>query len=159
MLFRSDQYKLAISIPAAPGDYKTVFRASVDNGASYAYCEIDGLHPSLDATKAGKLTATAAPPPSVQYCNFQFASTTAGAPGDPLTLYGRVYQPGVTDAIGAGAGIAMQAGIGPSGSIDPSAYAWTNATYASDVDGLNAGDHANDEYRLVTSLPDRKSVV
>ena len=68
-------------------------------------------------------------------------------------MYSQVYQPGITDAVGKGAGITVQSGVGPAGSLDPNAYAWTTVTTAHDVDGFTPGDHANDEYQLDTVFP------
>jgi hypothetical protein len=57
-------------------------------------------------------------------------------------IYGRVYESGVTDPAGQGAGIAAELGYGPDGS-DPDgnpAWTWTAAAYHGDLDN-------DDEYR------------
>jgi len=149
----NDQYSATLIAPSAAGTSFAAYRASVNNGATYVYCGTDGLHAALADAALASIAVTVAPPPTVQFCNFQFASATSGAPGDPLTLYSQVYQPGLTDAVGQGPGITVDLGVGPAGSLDPSAYTWTNAHYARDIDVGVAGNHSNDEYQLVTAFP------
>ena len=64
-------------------------------------------------------------------------ATTSTTPGTPtVRLFGKVYEGGVTNAAGQGAGIMAELGYGPPGS-DPadSTWVWVSATYGSD-DGL-----------------------
>lgn len=131
----NDEYKWASTGPS-PGTYATAFRASIDDGG-WSYCELDGLHAALDPAQTGSLTSAVPPPPKVDWCNLQFPQQATGAPGAPLSLYGQVYEPGVTDQVGQGAGITMQAGIG----FSDGGWSWSPATY--DADKNNG---ANDEY-------------
>ena len=60
-------------------------------------------------------------------------STDVGVPTE--NIYGLVYEPGITDDEGPGAGIIAQLGYGPDGSLPwVDAWTWVDATYDSDVD-------------------------
>ena len=62
------------------------------------------------------------------------------------SIYGLVYEDGVTNAEGQGAGIIAQLGYGPDDSIpDDDSWTWVDATYDSDVDE-EADDKKFDKY-------------
>ena len=143
----NDEYQWS-SVGPAPGSYATAFRARLGDGG-WHFCELDGLHDAVDPSQLGQLTVAAAAPPSVSWCNLQFPTEQQAQPDAGLTVYGRVYQPGVTDLEGAGPGIAMQLGLtGGDGG-----WTWRSGSFHSDEDGLNAGDHANDEYEASFNVP------
>jgi hypothetical protein len=144
----NDEYKLDAAAPAAVGTYRTAFRAQVDGGA-WSYCETDGLHAALDVAQAGTLTVQAQSVGAVGWCNLQFPTAATAAPGAALSLFGRVYQQGVTDGVGQGAGVELEAGI----STADGGWVWQAARFNVDADGVSAGDHANDEYALDTTAP------
>lgn len=78
------------------------------------------------------------------WANLQWPVTINIAQGGSDTVYARVYEPGVTEAAGAGAGITAWIGISPAGSnTNPSTWTtWIPATFnASATDPGN-----NDEY-------------
>lgn len=129
----NDEYVLDTTAPAA-GSYGTAYRARVGGGA-WSYCETDGLHAALDATKLGSLTSTTPVPPKVTFCNLQFPAAATGSPGGATAIYGQVYQPGVTDSAGQGAGITMDFGVG----FGDGGFAWAPARY-------NGDRGNNDEY-------------
>src|SRR5207237_4420151 len=132
----NDQYRYAYTLGAS-GSYDYLFRAQLDGGP-WMYCEADGPHDSFDAAAAGKLTVD---PLQIAYCNLQ--SFPAGAEVEtPVGLKGRVYVAGLTDRVGQGAGIRMQAAIwrSPSGRADGD---WREATYEREADGRTPADHAN----------------
>jgi len=85
----------------------------------------------------------------VSYCHVQYPCEMEMDPGQRSdVIYGWVFVEGVTQGAGAGAVVTGQVGVGPDGS-DPNVdagWAWEDATYARDKDGLTAGDLANDEY-------------
>jgi len=133
----NDEY-LYTGVGPAVGTYATAFRARANDGG-WHYCELDGMHDAIDPTQLGELISAVPPPPVVSWCNLQFPTAAAGAPGASLSLFGQVYQPGVTDSAGQGPGIAMQAGLGwPDGG-----WTWNDATY----DGDRGNGNANDEYQ------------
>lgn len=63
-------------------------------------------------------------------------------------IYGRVWVDGVTNGAGHGAGVHAEVGFAPDGQpIDSTVgWIWYGAHYNVDVDGIAAGDLANDEY-------------
>ncbi len=82
------------------------------------------------------------------YCNLQFPSTLVVNAGELTpTVYGRVYDAGVTEAAGSSALLSMAMGFGASGS-DPrsSAWSWTPATY-----NVQVGN--DDEYQASMIAP------
>ena len=91
---------------------------------------------------AGAFTYTE-PGPRVDWCDTQYpASITTKVNAPTENIYGRVFEAGVTEAPGKGAGIAAQLGYGDPGddpSADPSLYTWVPAVF-----NVNAGN--NDEY-------------
>jgi len=80
----------------------------------------------------------------VDWCNFQYPDVGSFETGNQFLTYARVYESGVTDAAGQGAGIYAWLGYSETNS-DPSGSEWTwvTATYSQDTD---AG--SNDEYVL-----------
>ncbi len=86
-------------------------------------------------------TTASQPTDTPDWANLQWPPTITINEGGSDTVYGRVYEPGVTDAAGAGAGILAWVGISGAGdNSDPSGWTnWIPATY--NVDSGN-----NDEY-------------
>ncbi len=86
---------------------------------------------------------------SVGWCNVQWPETLAAQPyATTEPIYGRVWAEGVTPGRGQGAGVTAEVGFGPADSAPDTAagWIWYAAHYNVDVDGLAAGDLANDEY-------------
>jgi hypothetical protein len=87
---------------------------------------------------------------AIDYCNVQFPSTVGGRAGVALqqTIYGRVYEAGVTDPPGVSAALVVQFGYGPAGSDPDISTAWvfTNASY-----NMQFGN--DDEYQLTPTVP------
>ncbi|MCB9779363.1 MAG: hypothetical protein H6742_12420, partial [Alphaproteobacteria bacterium] len=91
----------------------------------------------------------------VDYAHLQYPCSATVATGDELDVYGWVYELGVTDSTGEGAGIDAQVGYGAWGddpSIDDSDWEWFDAAYFADKDGLSTND--NDEYLGTLTAPD-----
>ncbi len=84
----------------------------------------------------------------ISWCNLQYPETSNSCSGGPY--YGRVYVDGCTNGDGKCNLIKAQAGWGD-GTRDLSGadWAWRDAVYNTDVDGMSAGDKANDEYSVV----------
>jgi hypothetical protein len=141
----NDEYSTAIDAPGAPGEWLYAARFSVDGGTTWTYCDLAGA--GYGAANAGRLTVTdPSVGPLVGWCNVQWPSSLAGERGVPTEyVYGRVWVDGVTPGAGRGAGIRGQLGFGTPGS-DPSGWSWLDADFNVDVDGMSAGDLANDEY-------------
>lgn len=86
---------------------------------------------------------------TVGWCNVQWPEVATGRPYAPSeAIYGRVWVDGVTSGPGPGAGVLAEVGFGPSGSAPDTAagWIWYAAHHNTDVDGLLAGDLANDEF-------------
>ena len=90
------------------------------------------------------------------YCHLQWPCATSLAAGAASeTIYGVVYEEGVTPGQGQGPGLSAEVGVGPDGS-DPSGngdWTWTKASYFGDKDGMSEGDLSNDEYAASFSAP------
>jgi hypothetical protein len=77
----------------------------------------------------------------LDFCNLQFpASTTVASGGTTESLYGQVYETGVTEAAGANPLVVAQIGVGAAGS-NPITSTWTWGTAA-----FNTQVGNNDEY-------------
>ena len=68
--------------------------------------------------------------------------------GDFVGIYGRVYEPGVTNFFGQGAGLTVEYGYN-SANTNPATWTnWTSAVYNTDTDGTS-----NDEYNgIITGI-------
>jgi hypothetical protein len=91
---------------------------------------------------------------AIEWCNVQWLGGTSAvyaiATGDSVDTFGQVFVTGVTDSSGQGAGIDAQVGYGISGtdpSADPTAWAWVDASYNTDVG-------YNDEYGVAITPTD-----
>lgn len=88
-------------------------------------------------------------PGEIAYCSTQFPlslNVTAGA--STPTVYGRIYQPTVTEAAGANAAVTAQLGYGPA-TANPeyeAGWTWVATTY-----NVQVGN--NDEYQATFSAP------
>ena len=83
------------------------------------------------------------------YCNVQFPTSLNVAAGTPSPLvYGRIFDAGTTEAVGANASVRAQLGFGPA-SANPqyqAGWTWTNATYNTQVGN-------DDEYQALFTAP------
>jgi len=100
---------------------------------------------SLTSTGATPVSVTCdgsviAPPPQIDWANLQWPPSGTIALGDGYTVYAQVYEPGVTDAAGQGAGLNCWIGYSTT-NTDPSTWTnWIPATFNTD-----AGN--NDEFQ------------
>lgn len=123
--------------PAYTGDRAVAFRFTLDNGASWTYCDTNGSDVGgYEVEQQPALTVTPAEDPS--YCNLQFPSTlslSASQVGNQTgVVYGRVFHTGVTEAAGAHASVKAEVGFAPSASkgADPGVsadWSWLTASY------------------------------
>ncbi len=88
--------------------------------------------------------------PLVDWCNLQWPYTITIDQGQTTgNIYGQVWEPGVTDSPGQGAGIVAELGIGALGT-DPrtdASWNWTATTFNTDVGN-------NDEYMANVTMTD-----
>ena len=82
----------------------------------------------------------------VDYCHLQYPCSQSLAAGATAAMtYVWVYQGGVTEGVGQGAGLTVEIGVGADGSNPASGgWTWSSAAYNDDKDGLSP--LANDEY-------------
>jgi len=75
----------------------------------------------------------------VDWCNLDFPDSTSTSVGFPTdSIYGLVYEPDITEAIGQGLGIVAELGCGPDGSEPSDAgWNWILAHYDSDIDSMD----------------------
>ena len=87
-------------------------------------------------------TATSTPTPNVcDYCVIYFPASITVTTVSGASIYGRIYEAGVTDPPGADPSITAQVGIGPHLSDPRSAGGWTYSPATFNLQDLN-----NDEY-------------
>jgi hypothetical protein len=89
---------------------------------------------------AFSFTGTITVSETLDWANLQFPSTAAICVGGNASIYGKVYESGVTEAAGAGAGITAQYGYSSSNS-DPSGGSWTWGSAS-----FNAQQISDDEF-------------
>jgi hypothetical protein len=100
-------------------------------------------------TPTSTSTTTSIPaPPLVDSGNLQSPpGITMAAGATTPTIFGVVYKAGITQGAGPGVAIIAQLGYGPDGSDPATAgWQWVAASYVGDVDLLNPGDLAADQY-------------
>lgn len=148
------------SLASYQGEHSLLLRARAydgDSGSANPWCDVE----DLAVTEAYDLT------PMADFCRLDYPERiwlSAGQTSSVIT--GRVHEPGVTDAAGQGAGVRVQLGWGPAGTMpmDPaSAWIFSDAVYAGDADGatvdlyqghLVAGAVGQYDYCFRTSLND-----
>ncbi len=80
----------------------------------------------------------------IDWANTQWPGTSNICDGQSVTIYGQVFEAGITEATGQGAGITVQYGLSTT-NTNPSTWpasAWTTASFNS----LASGNPNNDEY-------------
>ncbi|MFO0601309.1 MAG: IPT/TIG domain-containing protein [Myxococcaceae bacterium] len=149
-----DGYQGMVTVPGPTTGTQLIYflaaRFSVDNGATWTIADKDGSMNGALTAQLAKLTVTRA---SVTWCKLGGEVVTAppmislrtGATGP--TIYAQVYESGVTDQVGAGAGIKGALGYGMAGT-DPATWTWGAATF-----NVDTGGGANDEYQAVLPTP------
>ena len=88
---------------------------------------------------------------SADWCNLQFPGEAFASPGEPVTVYGRVYEPDVTEADGPHPSVGAELGIGPDGSDPTSSPGWSWVPMTSNSAFT---DPNNDEYQGTLIAPD-----
>ncbi|HEY3357529.1 MAG TPA: IPT/TIG domain-containing protein [Polyangia bacterium] len=126
----NDEYQATIT-EANAGSYGYLFRFSVDDGATWTYCDRDeGSTNGYQPDKAGALTVGA---PKVDWCRLQYPQTARTAPGaESETIFGRAFVAGCTDGGNQCQGVKAQLGYGDptkNASAEPAAFTWVEASY------------------------------
>jgi hypothetical protein len=90
-------------------------------------------------------------PLEADYCVTQFPQSLAQAAGSSATVYGRIYESGVTPSGGTNTNLVAQVGYGPANSNPEiqSGWTWINATYNAACSGCGN----NDEFQASLTLP------
>lgn len=134
----NDEYVADIGSALPAGTYYYASRFTVD-GTNYSYGGYSvGGGGVWDGSSyvSGTLTVTVNYP---DWCNLQWPETGSIDLGDAYNVYARVFETGVTEAAGQGAGITAWIGYSTT-DTDPSTWSnWVAATY-------NIDDGNNDEY-------------
>ncbi len=133
----NDEFVAQLPNPGV-GTYKFAFRFNHADGP-WSYCDADGLTTGGFAeTQAGTLTVQ---PVAIDSCILQFPPTLTSYEGRPSDqIFGRVFVPGLTEAVGAGAGIEGQVGYGAA-TIAPSDASWTwSALSTFNLDDIGGGE-------------------
>jgi hypothetical protein len=132
-----EEWRLTFS-PAYTGSRAVSGRASLDDGGSWTYCDLNGSDVG-GYEVAQQYDVQVTPHATPAWCNLQFPpSADAGA-----TVYGQVYLPGLTPD--AGAPIVAQLGVGVESEDPGLAWRWLGATF-------NVVNGNNNEYQR--ALPD-----
>lgn len=120
-----------------------------DSGETGETAETGHSGETGDSGETGGETGDTGAPRAVAYCHLQWpCSATLATSETSPAVYGWVYQPGVTDTKGPGAGIRVEVGVGPDGTNPATneGWSWSALTYNVDTDAYHEGDRANDEY-------------
>ncbi len=107
---------------------------------SYTYTNGNGC--SNTATQSVAVTSTNI----LDYVNLQFPGTASFCQGGSLTVYGQLYEPGVTEAPGPGAGVTVELGYHTANTNPVTWTNWQPATF-----NVQVGN--NDEYASTLNLP------
>jgi hypothetical protein len=132
--------------PAYSGTRAVAFRTSVDDGANWTYCDLDGSGNGYSAAQQHNLSV--GNPVNIDYCALKFP-TTVSQPADGGTLvYGQLYIAGVTPNAGADPQVFAQLGYGKKVEDPGLAWTWINASYNT---GCTTCGTNNDEYQAALS--------
>ena len=96
------------------------------------------------STETGTININASTPNSVDYCNLQFPDTASTTPGNNANVFAQVFESGVTEAAGQGAGI--EAWIGYSATDATTTADFETVDWTWEVASYNADAFNNDEY-------------
>lgn len=129
----NDEYKGTLT-GLTPGTYYVAYRYRIGSG-SYTY---GGKNNNIWASTSdnAQLTITSL---LVTWGNLQYPASGTITQGGAFNVYGQVYQGGITDSAGQGAGITAQVGYSTSNTNPNTWTNWVSASY-------NTDSGNNDEY-------------
>lgn len=136
-----DEFVAEIGSGLAPGIYYYASRFQL-NGGPFTYGGYNGGFWDGITNINGVLTVN---PSVVDFCNVQFPANGTIAEGSNFTVYAQVYEPGITDAAGQGAGITAWIGYSTT-DIDPSTGSWTWIPATYNVDSGNKSNFLNSKF-------------
>lgn len=152
----NDEYGALPPLDVA-GSFGYAARVRVDGG-DWLYCDLDGSDNGVSAEQLGQLEVTEeqVTPPTISYCQLLPSvdplEQEIGVLGAPITV--RVFSEGVTQGAGSSEDV-IEGELGYGSSLaDLDALSYVPLAYASDADGLNAGDLANDDYQASLLVTD-----
>ncbi len=153
--FANDEYRARLNA-SAPGLHRFAFRFSVDDGATWKYCDMvtDEVHASYSNEETAQVNFYG---PRVNWCRFQHPTEAMTIMHTEATedIFGQVYQPGVTTETGHDGEIVAQFGVGPENGDPlwtPEPWLWWDASYNSGHSGDN-----NYEYMVSVTFPEDES--
>ncbi|NHM02663.1 choice-of-anchor D domain-containing protein [Flavobacterium difficile] len=141
----NDEFTTALGAGLAPGTYYYASRFQL-NGGPFRYGGFPNGFWNGTTQTSGVLTVN---PSVVDYANVQFPANGTIVSGGNFTVFAQVYEPGVTEAAGQGAGILAEIGYSTA-NTDPSGGGWTWVPATFNVQSGN-----NDEYQaeIGSTLP------
>jgi hypothetical protein len=135
----NDEEEWALDIfPAYTGNRTLAGRASLDDGATWTHCDLNGSDVG-GYEPAQQYDVAVTPHTDLDWCNLQFPFTAQVG----MLIYGQVYEGGVTPD--ASAPIAAELGVGPETEDPGLAWQWRAAPF-------NVTSGNNNEY--AAALPD-----
>lgn len=136
------------------GTYDLAYRFSLDDGATWTYCDLDGSQNGYSSAQAGTLVVATAQS-IVDACRTLGPAQVDVLPGaTSVPVRGEVYVQGVTTGAGRGPGVRAQVGFGPV-TAAPGGPSWSFLEAAYEGDSSGAGTLSNDVYTgtLVAGIP------
>lgn len=130
-----DEYQANIGSGFAPGTYYYAARFEIDDSGVYVYGGAGGNWNNNNVT----LNVNA---DVVDFANIQFPTTATITEGGTVAIFAQVYEPGVTEGVGQGAGITAEIGYSTTDSTPDATWTWLAATHNPSVTGNN------DEYQI-----------
>jgi hypothetical protein len=108
--------------PAYTGTRAVAARASVDDGGTWTYCDLNGSDVN-GYEVSQQYDVVVGPHADFDFCNLQFPATADGG----VAIYGQVYEPGLTPS--ASADITAWLGLGQAAEDPGLAYQWLPAPF------------------------------
>jgi hypothetical protein len=130
--------------PLAAGVTPLTWTSDVDGNIRF-YIHTSDQCGTQDTPRTRSLVCGTPSADAPDYVSLQWPPTMTFVQGGSDTVYGQVWEPGVTDAAGQGAGITAWVGVN-NANTDPATWqptAWTEMTYNADCTTCGT---ANDEY-------------
>ncbi len=142
----NDEYGAPLTIQAG-GTYRYAARFRLTSAPdTWVYCDLDGSENGVTADQLGVLEISDPPVPTVDFCQLQAQSPITVETGtNTEAIYAFVFSAGATEGAGQATGFEGELGFAAPGTMLAN-FNFVPLTYTGDIDGLNQGDLANDEY-------------
>lgn len=123
----NDEYQGTLTV-STEGRYSFAYRFSVDAGANWTFCDLDGTDNGVQTDQLGALTV-GAPTTTLDWCQIQYPTATSSAVNVASeTIYGQAFVEGCTEDAAECSALSAEVGFGDP-AADPSTYTWTAAAY------------------------------